>query len=185
MNLIKRPVQTSRFTVAMVAASLAALAPLGAVNAQTCVGTIRPSNPSSVYVIDTANGLVTDTRTGLMWDRCPSGLFGAGCTVGTYTTATWVGALNLAVSYNTSSYKGYADWRVPNFKELRSLVEECAASPSINDVVFPNTPLAFFWSVSPDVNGVANSMAVYFGSGEGVARTRTTAQVIRMVRAGQ
>ena len=56
--------------------------------AQTCVAGIQASNPTSVYVVDSANGTVTDTRTGLMWDRCARGLSGVGCATGTASTFT-------------------------------------------------------------------------------------------------
>ena len=52
--------------------SLAIFSPLAV--AQTCVAGVQASNPASVYVIDSANGTVTDSRTGLKWDRCARGV---------------------------------------------------------------------------------------------------------------
>lgn len=184
MKSIRANSLAPHFMTTMVATLFVALFQINPANAQTCaLGSIHPSNPSSVYVVDSTNGLVTDTRTGLMWERCLTGLSGATC-AGTVYTTTWVGALNLAVSYNSSSYKGYTDWRVPNLKELRSLVEECRVSPAINDVVFPNTPTGGVWSVSPDVNNLNNSLIVYFHTGESGLGLRTDSLPIRMVRGG-
>jgi hypothetical protein len=62
------------FSVAAFAASCAMLA--SSALAQTCRAGIEASNPTSAYVINTSIGTVIDTRTGLMWDRCPLGRSG-------------------------------------------------------------------------------------------------------------
>ena len=168
----------SRFVAS---ASLVFFSPLSL--AQTCVAGIQASNPASVYVLDSANGTVTDTRTGLMWDRCARGLSGVGCATGTASIFTWQAALNAAATIGT--YKGYNDWRLPNLKELRSLVEECRINPSINEFAFPNTPSLFFWSGSPDAGGAANAWGVNFASGSAFFLSRNFPAQVRLVRAGQ
>jgi Protein of unknown function (DUF1566) len=180
--------RTTRFV--STAASSGALALLmilhSLVHAQTCAAGFRASNPSSVYVIDAANGTVTDTRTGLMWDQCPRGLSGAACTVGTEGAFNWQQALDSATTANSGSHKGYTDWRLPNVKELRSLVEECRANPSINEWAFPSTPGLFFWSGSPVADGVIFTWAVAFNSGRPFMGGRSiTSGRVRLVRAGQ
>ena len=151
--------------------------------AQTCVAGIQASNPASVYVVDSANGTVTDTRTGLMWDRCARGLSGVGCATGTASSFTWQAALDAAGTIGT--YKGYNDWRLPNLKELRSLVEECRIIPSINEFAFPNTPASFFWSGSPTAGVSTAAWYVDFGGGYGSPSNRNNANQVRLVRAGQ
>ena len=107
---------------------------------------VQASNPSSVYVIDSVN--VTDSRSGLMWDRCALGQSGVSCATGAASTFTWQAALDVVASLG--SYKGFSDWRLPNVRELRSLVEECRINPAINEYAFPNTPpTSLFWSGSP------------------------------------
>ncbi len=119
--------------------------------------TIPASNPDSVYV-DHGDGTASDTRSGLMWKRCAEGQTwnGATCTGSSAGTVNWNAALSQAVS---SGFAGHSDWRLPNIKELRSLVEECRVKPSINDAIFPATPSAYFWSASP--NAVNSSYAWY------------------------
>ena len=152
--------------------------------AQTCVAGIQASNPTSVYVIDSGNGTVTDTRTGLMWDRCARGLSGVGCATGAASTFTWQGALNAAATIG--SYKGFSDWRLPNVKELRSLVEECRFNPSINEFAFPNPSPSFFWSGSPYAEVVATyAWGVYFDVGNASVGDRSVAYRVLLVRAGQ
>ena len=151
--------------------------------AQTCVIGIQASNPTSVYLVDSANGTVTDTRTGLMWDRCALGQSSLGCATGTATQLTWQAALNAAATIGT--YKGFTDWRMPNIKELRSLAEECLIDPSINGFAFPYTPAGFFWSGSPVAGGTTSAWYVDFYYGSAVIGSRSSVGLGRLVRAGQ
>ena len=151
--------------------------------AQTCVAGVQASNLTSFYVIDSGNGTVTDTRTGLMWDRCARGLSGIGCFTGTASTFTWQAALNAAATIG--AYKGFSDWRLPNVKELRSLVEECRFGPAINEFAFPNSPASIFWSGSPVAGGPPYAWTVYFLVGFANFDLRSNAIQVRLVRAGQ
>lgn len=163
--------------------SLALFAPW--TSAQTCVTGIQASNPESVYVVDSANGTVTDTSTGLMWDRCARGLSGVGCATGYHSSFTWQAALNAAATIGV--YKGYNDWRLPNLKELRSLVEECRVNPSINEFTFPNTPALLFWSGSPPATNAVGAWGVDFNVGTAYTGlvSRGVANGVRLVRAGK
>jgi hypothetical protein len=46
------------------------------------------------------------------------------------TTKTWQGALDYVKCLNTNGYLGYTDWRLPNPRELRSLINYGAANTS-------------------------------------------------------
>ena len=112
------------------------------------------------------------------------GLSGVGCATGTADYLSWRAALNAAATIGT--YKGYNDWRLPNQKELRSLVEECRVTPSINEFAFPNTPASFFWSGSLLTGGGAFAWSVSFDDGhDGTLSRGAGNQVFRLVRAGQ
>jgi hypothetical protein len=121
----------------------------GVVQAVTCQSNFPASNPDSIYK-DHDDGTVTDTRTGLMWKKCSEGqTWSKDTCTGGATEHQWADALSLA---ETASFADHNDWRLPNIKELRSLVEECRRDPSINNDVFPNTPsfsYSHFWSGSP------------------------------------
>jgi Protein of unknown function (DUF1566) len=155
-----------------------------------CVAGVSASNPNSVYTVAgasvTTSGTVTDERTGLMWEQCARGLSGAACTNGSATSFTWQAALAAVTSANSVAYLGYTDWRLPNVRELRSLVEECRLSPSINEVAFPATPAAGFWSSSPRVAAAATgAWVVSFASGASGNGVRTATNNLRLVRGGQ
>ncbi len=169
-----------KMTIMLSALCLAAAAP--ASHAVNCVAGIAPSNPDSIYELH--GETVTDTRTGLVWKRCSEGQSWTGsiCS-GTASTHAWSAALTLA---EDTTFAGHSDWRLPNLKELRSLVEECRINPAINDTVFPNTPpSSTFWSGSPYAND--SDFAWFIDSFVGGAdyNVRSNAESVRLVRAGQ
>jgi hypothetical protein len=91
--------------------------------------------PTSDFTIN-SDGTATHLKTGLMWKRCSEGRAGADCQTLTGSTVlfTWADALIAATS---SNFAGYADWRLPNKKELESIVDLCGIGGSTNGVVFP------------------------------------------------
>ena len=106
------------------------------------------STPTSAFV--NVAPLASHNLTGLMWKTCPEGMVSAGTSCsGTPVALDWKGALEAATRDTTGAY---ADWRLPNIKELLSIVEYCGYSPAINQVVFPNTPSTQFWSSTTDVD---------------------------------
>lgn len=83
--------------------------------------------------VDNNDGTVTDISTGLMWAKDDSG-----------KRMNWVEALEYA---DKSELAGYSDWRLPNVKELQSLVDyEKTTFPAINTDYF-NTTLSTFESI--------------------------------------
>jgi hypothetical protein len=146
-----------------------------------CRTDIKPDTPDSRFVVN-ANGTVTDNKTQLMWKQCPEGLSGAACAVGNAQTLTWKGALDNAAA---TSFAGFSDWRVPNIKELQSIVERRCYSPSINETVFPNTPSTVFWSSSVLADNPSSAWFVLFDSGYDNDSPKNVNYYVRLVRSGQ
>ncbi len=133
-----------------------------AVAAQTCQSTIVASTPTSDFT-DNGDGTVTDSDTGLMWKRCSEGKVWdwAGC-AGAASPLTWLGALEWVAQVNsTGGFAGYTDWRVPNVKELNSIMEEQCNYPALNTQVFPS-PGDWYWSSSPFVADANQAWATQF-----------------------
>ncbi len=108
---------------------------------QTCNSAIPFSTPDS-QLTDNGNGTITDTATGLMWKKCLEGISGQQCDSGSVLTFTWQGALERpGVVNGGGGFAGQTDWRLPNIKELRSIVEEKCYQPAINLNRFPNPPV--------------------------------------------
>lgn len=163
---------------------LALFAMAASVQAQTCNADITATAPDSRYT-DNGDGTVTDTTTGLMWKQCPEGLSGADCATGGGVTYTWQGALEQAVTVNSGGFAGQTDWRLPNLKELASLVETKCYSSAINATLFPNTPSLGFWSASPYADGADRAWFVNFDSGLDFALYKYDVYYVRLVRGGQ
>ncbi|MCI5161152.1 MAG: DUF1566 domain-containing protein [Candidatus Electrothrix sp. AX5] len=112
---------------------------------QTCNPDMISLTPTDQFTDSKGDGTVTDTATGLMWKRCLEGqTYSGGVCSGTLKTVNWEDAL-----VSSPSFAGYTDWRLPNIKELQSIVEEQCYSPAVNLELFPDTPAAGVWSNSP------------------------------------
>ena len=122
-----------------------------AISGQSCSSAIPQSTNPSDFTIN-SDGTVEDRRTGLMWKRCPEGLSGATCASGFASSMRWQDALNTA---SNSTFAGYDNWRLPNIQELRTIVEDQCADPTINANIFPrtiaiNSSVSEYWSSSPE-----------------------------------
>lgn len=121
--------------------------------------------------INNADGTVSDIATGLMWQKADDGI-----------ARNWEESLMYAENLDLASY---TDWRLPNAKELQSIVDysrspQTTNSPAI-DPVFETTEIndpegnsghyPYFWSSSVHLDG-ANpySYAAYIAFGEGLGK---------------
>ena len=122
------------------------------------------------------DGTVTDKETRLMWMQCSFGQDSASNCSGDAEYYNWQEALEAAKGY---SFAAYSDWRLPNIKELYSIVAEDRNYPSINSAIFPNAQNSH-WSASPYSRDENWSWRLYFG---GIGRVdRSDSYHIRLVR---
>jgi len=108
------------------------------------------TTPTERFILN-KDGTATDKATGLMWMRCSLGHTWSGTTCeGDTHRSTWDVALNRVKEFNSKGgFASYQDWRVPNMKELGSIVERACVSPAVNLEVFPATELWYYWSSTP------------------------------------
>lgn len=142
---------------------------------------LTESTPTSAFT-NHGDGTLTHSLTGLMWKQCVQGLSGAGCATGTATAMPWSAALAASAADTTG---GYGDWRLPNKKELESIVESCGHSPAINQTLFPATPALYYWSASSYVADPSNAWFVNFNVGYTSNYFKTYNFTVRLVRGGQ
>ena len=90
-----------------------------------------------------------------------------------------------AATTNVETLCGRNDWRMPHFKELESIAHFGVVNPSIDSTWFPNTPVSFFWSGSPNAGFATNAWSVHFSNGSAAFVSRSDAFQVRLVRAGQ
>jgi hypothetical protein len=131
-----------------------------------------------------ANGdEVTDTSTGLIWRRCAQGQAWTGSTCsGTPTLYTWDQAVAAAQAQALST--GVA-WRLPNVKELNSIVSLARISPAIDTVAFPATQSTSHWTSTPYAGFAGYAWIADFNGGYVYGGNRYDYYAVRLVRAGQ
>jgi hypothetical protein len=97
-------------------------------------GVAWPSPNRFTVGTDALANCVTDNLTGLMWVKSPDS-----------TTRLWQGALDYA---NTLNLCGYTDWRLPNRKELFSLIHYGQSNTAtwLNGQGFSNVQAHWYWS---------------------------------------
>lgn len=120
---------------------------------------------------DCGDGTILDLATGLMWSKEDSG-----------RGMTWPEALTWVQRKNEEGFLGYRDWRLPNIKELQSIVDysrcpDVHNAPAL-DPVFDCTPITnevgerdfpYFWSSTTHVSlrGGQDAMYIAFGRAAG------------------
>lgn len=91
-----------------------------------------------------SDGTVTDLSSSLMWQRCSAPSEETNCSVSPLLYV-WDDALAYC---NGLGLGGYTDWRLPNIKELHSIIDATKTSaPNINISYFPDTKTDnYYWS---------------------------------------
>jgi Protein of unknown function (DUF1566)/Repeat of unknown function (DUF5648) len=128
-------------------------------------------------VTDADNNAVIDRKTGLTWRRCLEGQKWNGnmCT-GPINLYTHEQALS-----NTSNLSLL--WRVPNIKELQSLVDHRRVFPSLDLEAFPiSSQGGIEWSTTPSVQSPERALVSDFANGVTYGSTRGMSFHIRLVK---
>lgn len=159
----------------------ALLAAAAAPAAQSCNPAMRTYTPTSRFVPHD-DGTVDDSATGLTWMRCALGQrWEGGTCVGTPLGYTWQQALQAALD---TEFAGRGDWRLPNIRELRSIVERRCQYPAINQTIFPGEASYWYWSASPVAGLADRSWDLAFTTGYDDRGRRSGADAVRLVRGG-
>ncbi len=159
--------------------------------AAVCIPKILATTPTEEFTLNDSNGTATHLKTGLIWMRCALGQSWIStstpstlklCT-GNPTAYTWGAALRAARGY---SFAGYSDWRLPNAKELATIIEERCYGPSLNETVFPGASSYWYWSSSTDADHPDFAWGVHFNLGlTNAAGNKSNDGHARLVRGGQ
>ena len=105
---------------------------------------------------DNGDGTVTDNVTRIMWQKQDDG-----------SDRNWENSVKYCAAL---SLLGHKDWRLPNIKELNSIVDLTTYNPAISPVYFSTASSSFYWSstsysaVFDPTNTSAWGIAYYDGS---------------------
>lgn len=128
--------------------------------------------------VDNGDGTITDLATGLMWQQADDG-----------STRNWEDALRYCQDLSLS---GYSDWRLPNAKELHSIVDytrcpDATDSPAIDPLFSCSTrenpdgvsDYGYYWSSSPLMDGpnpYTDAVYISFGEAQGQMNFQTDSE---------
>ncbi|HTQ79790.1 MAG TPA: DUF1566 domain-containing protein, partial [Thermoanaerobaculia bacterium] len=150
---------------------------------------------------DNGDGTVTDNNTGLMWEKKSDdgGLHDkdngyAWTSTGSVDTVwDWLDRINAA---GGTGFAGYNDWRIPNIKELQSLVNFESAAPMTSSAFKNNcvagatvltgscTLTSNYWSSTTWPGSPSMAAGVNFYDGTLTPYDKTTSPHVRAVRGG-
>ncbi|WP_437972457.1 DUF1566 domain-containing protein [Sorangium sp. So ce260] len=111
---------------------------------------------------------VLDRLTGLVWQRQAS-----------LTRFIWSGALEHCEELTLA---GKSDWRLPNAKELLSIIDDRLSGPAIDREAFPGTPSDVFWSSTPAIGSADKAVLVNFSNGTSQDHSVRDRRLTRCVR---
>ena len=189
-------IETRTIGTAVLCACIAALTTASALAAE-CNDRIDAISPTVRFNFH-GDGTVTDLRSGLRWQRCPVGyalddndtpdrVGDDRCVADGVGTFNWQAALQAAADLNGGGgLAGFTDWRVPNVKELASIVEYRCVDPAINSTVFPDTESVMYWSTTT-INRIDSALGIDFEDGANAWSYKDVdgfAHPVRLVRGG-
>ena len=118
------------------------------------------------------DGIVIDHKTGLQWQD-------------DYGGAIKLDEWNDAIAYcENLSLGGYADWRLPNIREILSIVDRSQSNPAI-DPVFRSVSSNDFWSSTTNDNSTDYAWGVSFYDGGNYFYDKDSRHYVRCVRGGE
>jgi len=104
------------------------------------------------FFINNGNGTITDTITGLMWQR------GDGGEMTVENAATYCDTLKLA---------GFSDWRLPTPLEAYSILNHQRSNPAIDITQFANTGAEYWWTNTAQSTDASKIWVTNAGGGIG------------------
>lgn len=143
-------------------------------------GTYAPAVTQPAYAILNHVGISSvtlDNVSGLMWITNPRTDAAMG---GLYT---WTAAVEACET--KASYAGFSDWRLPNVRELMSIVDYGKdPGPALNTAAFPAARNSAYWSSTTYMQNATLAWRVNFLDGGVNVDLKTLGSYVRCVRGG-
>jgi hypothetical protein len=143
---------------------------------------------------DNGDGTVTDSRTGLMWEKNSDD----DSIHDKDNLYDWDEAFARIASLNAMSFAGHTDWRLPNLRELTSIISYGSVLPAVLSAfdtacapgctvltcscsVYGSIP---YWTSTTHVFFTEDAWGVFFRDGEVLNGFKTNPTHVRAVRGG-
>ncbi|MCP4353819.1 MAG: DUF1566 domain-containing protein, partial [Desulfobacterales bacterium] len=92
------------------------------------------------------------------------------------------GAYGFIDSLNSTNFGGFSDWRLPDLKEVTSIVNRDNYGPSVNQIFFPNTRSGLYRSQNVNWSLSENVWCVDFTDGMVIYKNKYDSFYVRAVR---
>jgi len=142
-------------------------------------GFYRKGCPKEGRYVDNGDGTVSDTCTGLVWQKDTADVNGDGAITWEGDALTWQDALKYC---DALVFAARDDWRLPNIRELLSIVDYSRNDPTI-DPVF-GAISRWYWSSSTGGFWPVLAWGVLFSIGLGGYDGKDSSYYVRAVRSG-
>ncbi len=123
---------------------------------------------NSPSIADNGDDTISDNNTGLMWQKEDDS-----------TPRNWARARKHCTDLSVA---GYVDWRLPNIRELRSIVNYGNYGPAIDAAYFTDTDSSNYWSSTTYAGSKTHAWTVFFSSGHVNVRGKSDNSYVRCVR---
>jgi len=163
---------------------------------------------------DNGDGTITDNNTGLMWekkdDNNAGGIHDMNNAYTWSTGSPWnldgtlksvfLDTLNDVAGGGANCFAGQCDWRIPNYKELTSILDLEVLSPAIDPAFHQSatctgcsdvtsaacscTASSFYWSSTTVAPTPSSAWGVNFGGGSAGGTSKSNGRQVRAVRGG-
>lgn len=150
-----------------------------------CPANLASTTPTARFEPLAQGASMRDTTTGLIWMRCSLGQqwSSAQSRCVAHTSAADYYAFSDALAAAAEPHLGTDNWRLPNKKELASIVEYGCVEPAVNPEVFPQTFTEVYWSSTPQVYASDfAAWAINFNNGSFSQGGLDAAYAVRLVR---
>ncbi|MFK5892083.1 MAG: DUF1566 domain-containing protein [Pseudomonadota bacterium] len=154
---------------------------------QKCYTQLENTQKLHSFSVCNNGNSIYDNLTGLMWSRCTIGKMWNSETKeceGDASIHNWKESLNEVHNLNQTGFLSQQDWRLPNIKELASIVDLSCVSPAIDQTVFPDTDNAEFWTSSVFEQYPGRAWYLHFGLGHDYPADKRYFKQLRLVRLG-
>ncbi len=130
-------------------------------------GTLFCSLSHAIGPYVAGNKLVLDSGTGLEWQKNDES-----------TLRTWQNALSYCEKLSLDDKN---DWRLPNIRELKSLVDYNRYYPAVDPVIPCQSSI--YWSATTVANDAhPSAWTTFFGNGDDIWKGKTESYSVRCVR---
>jgi len=115
---------------------------------------------------DNGDGTVTDVDNRLTWQQAD-------------VKKDWETAISYCEGINLVNHQ---DWRLPDIKELMTIVDMTTSNPTIDLIAFPGTKASLYWSAITFESNDGNALVIDFDNGDIHSNEKGLTNFVRCVR---